>query len=290
VDERDFRVSLTKRQPISWKASAGRTSPTGTNNPPQTQSDPFIGELKCIEIDPNNTDTSVPVQGNNPANNLAGDLKGEATIVSVSSGSGLVDARKYSAIGLQATGSNDGVPTTLQVGGPNAEYDGCPKMILLNTIFDDATVTTHNGSGPGIPHTVRTDLTVVPCSEDLSGQTPTRTTLQFLVFNEFEQRFSTSTKFSCFKEVTLSDIGGPVGPSGDDVSIFNFGVEGTLTGQIRIRPVASATSDQRVLAISEEFWTTGTGGSATKHSAAANTFFIPSGTAASDLGDTILIP
>lgn len=295
VAETDFFITLTKRQPISWKASEGLSNSefpcatTNTTDPgciggqssgnssiPGVQEVPFVGEIKCVEVD---KDTFAPTNGLDPSNNFIGDLKGEATIVA--SDGTTVDARKYNGIGLQSTGFNNG-DLNLQIGGPSAEYNGCPKVITLNSLFDDAVVTTHRG---GATHSVRTDLTVVPCSEDFFSQNPTGSTLQFLVFNEFEQRFSTSTGVSCFREVVLSDIDSRPGSTGDAQSIFNIAVEGTLSGQIRIRPVASGTADRRVLAITEEFWTTGSA----VRSSAANTFFVPSA-GTTDLGDVISLP
>ena len=268
--ENDFRMTLTKRQPVSWKASEGLPSfpcdpltnpeavgcPNGLSNVgsdgspsrvPRVQEDPFIGEIKCVEVDPS---TFQPSTGLDPINNFAGDLKGEATIVSASGTA--VDARKYNAIGIQSAGpfsnNND---YTLAVGGPTPEYNGCPKALIVDTLFDNAPVTTHQSNLTG---EVVTDLTFVPCTEDLATQSPSAATLQFTVYNEFEQRFSTSIGFSCFKEVQLSDIDSRPGSFGNAQSIFNFQVQGTLSGQIKIRPVPGATTDNRVLAISEEFW------------------------------------
>ena len=276
--ENDFKMILTKRQPVSWKASEGRdTFPCdeqgvacfgGQTNGGAfalgTQTDPFFGELKCVEVDSN---TFQPSIGFNPANNSGGDLKGEATIVS--SVPPRVDARKYNAIALQSTRTNDNNDTLL-IGGPNAEYDGCPNVLILNHLFDDAEIDTHEDSSP--TSTVRTDLTVVPCGEDFNTQTANTATLQFLVFNEFEQRFSTSTNVTCFREVPLSDIDTRPGPFGDRQSIFNVNVSGTLSGQTRIRSVQGASTDNRVLAIAEEFMDCGSGPSDIC-SAAANVHF-----------------
>jgi hypothetical protein len=110
--ENDFRMTLTKRQPVSWKASEGlnpfplhgdpnpRSGPNGQSNgssaAPPAQEDPFFGELKCVEVDPANFQ---PTIGFNPDNDSTGDLKGEATIVSANpSGTepfASVDASKY---------------------------------------------------------------------------------------------------------------------------------------------------------------------------------------------------
>ena len=76
-----------------------------------------------------------------------------------------------------------------------------------------------------------------------------------MVFNEFEQLFSTSTAVDCFNEVPLSDLDTAPGPVGDSQSFFNMAVEGTLTGQTRIRPASSSdpTTGNGRLAIAEEF-------------------------------------
>ena len=291
--ENDFKMTLTKRQPVSWKASEGRdTFPCdeqgkscfgGQTNAGSfaiaTQTDPFFGELKCVEVDPASFE---PVIGFNPANSAHGDLKGEATIVS--DVPGRIDARKYNAIALQSTGVNDNNDTLL-VGGPGAEYNGCPNVLILNHLFDDAEVDTHESSegNPMVPSSiVRTDLTVVPCGEDFNTQTPNTATLQFLVFNEFEQRFSTSTNVTCFREVPLSDIDTRPGPFGDHQSIFNVNVSGTLAGQTRIRAVSGASTDNRVLAVAEEFMTCGSGPEGVC-SAAANVHFTGSQSPKGDL-------
>jgi hypothetical protein len=267
--ENDFRLTLTKRQPVTWKASeplrvfpcdqeACRFGNNAGSQWPGVQEDPFVGEIKCVEVSPTEVNANgepEPIPGLDPTNGFTGDLKGEATIVSASGT--LVDARKYNAIGIQSIGpnSNNG-DDTLLVGGPAPEYNGCPKQLIVDNLFDNAPVVTHGGSLSG---PVVTELTFVPCTEDLSTQSPSAATLQFLVYNEFEQRFSTSIGFSCFKEVQLSDIDTRPGSFGNPQSIFNFAVQGTLSGQTRIRPVAGAAIDNRVLAVSEEFWECGSG-------------------------------
>src|SRR6185369_13714920 len=91
-------------------------------------------------------------------------------------------------------------------------------------------------------------------------------TVQFLIYNEFEQRFSTSTKVDCYLETPLSDIDTRPGPEGDPFSIFNVGVQGTLTGMSRLRSVAGPNVDgydgRAILALIGENWGAGTCGSA----------------------------
>jgi hypothetical protein len=104
---------------------------------------------------------------------------------------------------------------------------------------------------------VVTNLTLVPCTEDFENQRPelSKTTAQFLIFNEFEQRFSTSTPVECFKETRLSNIETQQNAN----SIFSVGVEGTLTGQTRIRgvisddPTVAAKAGNALLGVVEEF-------------------------------------
>lgn len=287
--ENDFRLTLTKRQPITWKVSEGLfdvpLSPA--SSVPRAQTDPFIGELKCVEVDPT---TFKPVSGFDPANNGAGDLKGDATIVSVDvvdgSTPGAVDARRYNAIGIPATDQNDG-DDMLSLGGGGAEYSGCPNVLILNHFFDDAEVT----SSGGLTGTVRTELTVVPCGEDFDLQVPNTVTLQFLVFNEFEQRFSTSTRVTCLRELQLSNIDTRPTDTDNRASIFNINVQGTFAGQTRIRPVASATIGNTVVAVAEEFWTCQNGPKngltgVRECTTAANLHFQGN----RDLGDKIFLP
>lgn len=102
---------------------------------------------------------------------------------------------------------------------------------------------------------VATDLTLIPCTEDFENQRESlrKTTAQILVFNEFEQRFSTSRLIDCFKEIQLSNME----TTDNTRSIFSAGVGGTLTGQTRIRGVVNEENAGKggntLLGIAEEF-------------------------------------
>jgi hypothetical protein len=217
------------------------------------------------------------------------DLKGEATIYTVTSGSpGSVDVRSYNAIGLQATnvstavsptsigrkclfGTNPGTACTsdtqclgngtcgviMCLGAtsgsaecPTGNYVSCPSTLILNNFFDGAL-------DPVSGKAITTDLTFVPCTEDLAQGTVEAqpiTKVQFLIFNEFEQRMSTATQVQCFKEIQLSLIDAK--PGAEAASVFNVAVQGTLVGQTRIRPVqvaADTSNGHGLLAIAEEF-------------------------------------
>ena len=279
--ETDFRLTLTKRQPISWSVNEGLSSlplasTPGQGTPPQFNDGsippvaevPFTGELLCIQVD---VTTELPADRN--------DLKGEASIVKTIVDD--VDVAKYNAIGIKAIeGRQDANPNVLNVGGPEAEYGvfseavdparfvGCPNVLTVNHFFDGANVVTHNGT---VASPVESDLTIVPCERDYLTQTGNSpgATIQFLVYNEFEQRFSTSTKVDCYKETPLSDIDTRPGPEGDDFSIFSVGVQGTLTGMSRLRSVAGPDVDgydaRTILALVGENWGAGLclGGGAT---------------------------
>jgi hypothetical protein len=247
--ETDFALTLTPNQPIAWTVSSGlqalpltaaqRPAPGGlfdAGSIPAAIEDPMIGELKCVEVG----DDEFPVASN--------DLKGEATIEYIDTSDPQVDISGYNAIGIQAnpdtftSGSN-----TLILG---EGYNACPNTLILDHFFDDAPVV--NGY-------VETLLTLVPCSEDFVNQTCVTTVVQYLVYNEFEQRFSTSRSLTCFSELQLSDIDTRLGddPPNNYASIFNVAVEGTLTGQTVIRGVAdsdpSKTPGHGLLGVVEEF-------------------------------------
>lgn len=229
--ETDFTILLTKQQPTVWLATSGR--PYGQYGgiapgaiPPMGTS--FIGELKCIETDL----TGAPVTGNH--------LKGEATLKAVRTGTdastGLWvtagDVAKHNALGIvgnpAATASN---PLTLDGG---ATYAACPAKQILNFFpsgSDDLVVP----SGQNF-----NELTLVTCSEDFENQIWPWVTVQFLIFNSYEQRFSASTSFNCFlnKELTAIDVpsqGNPV-----NTSVFGVGVLQTDAAQVEITPVPPA--------------------------------------------------
>ncbi len=138
----------------------------------------------------------------------------------------------------------------------SATHASCPSTMVLNHFFD------RESTDPSISGTT-TDLTLVPCSENLaappgpSGIKPT--VAQFTVYNEFEQRFSASISVGCFKETQLSNI--DTLPGNETVSIFNINVQGTLVGQTRIRGVTGSDADvgHGLLGVAEEFVNFGNG-------------------------------
>jgi hypothetical protein len=259
-NETDFHVRITPVQPLGWVASQGvagfDTSPVppktvgtfalsgvppsvghcapdvpqaacsnlGSRIPPVPE-EPFNGSLRCIAVD----DDGVPVDRNV--------LKGEATITFADETAEpeTISVAKHNAIGVQAIpGANNG-DNVLVLGGPPdaAEYNGCPEVLILNHFFDGAVNPVINRDDA----TILTALTLVPCSQNFlrqfPGLTPAPIVVQYLVFNEFEQRFSASKSVFCKQLILLSNLDTPQ----NSRSIFSAGIAGTLTGQTRINPL-----------------------------------------------------
>jgi len=250
--ETDFNIWLTKQQPTHWTVSTGRDfyppasfGSDGYGFPPghvPPMGDSFIGELKCVELDPSGAPTT------------RNDLKGEATLVAVATtGSNsdqtvTGDVAKYNAIGISGN-PNVAPPSPLPLDGYNGDpldhttsYGACPAKLILNHVASGApdmvaTELTASGVLPGGTTSAEfTDLTLVPCNEDFENQIPTAVKVQFDIYNEFENHFSASTTITCFMEVELSHIDTTFSGSGNG-SVFGYQVLGTDVAQTVITPV-----------------------------------------------------
>ncbi len=228
--EVDFDIHLTRQQPTYWQVSKGRlVNPLDPVCGPANADcgdagfDPgrvppvlpdFRGELKCIQVD----DSGAPVNGNS--------LKGEATMIRGD------DVSKYNAIAILGAedGLNNGDNVLVLGGGQCAgegplkgavciadadceeagpcvlEYNACPQTWILDHLADGAPNPALEQMGAG-PSAVFTELTIAPCTENFETQVPTRVTLQFLTWNEFESQFSVSTSVECWGNFALSDLG-----------------------------------------------------------------------------------
>mgnify|MGYP006256463257 CR=1 FL=1 len=251
----NFSIVLSPNQPTGWVVSAGGPVPApGAEVVPPVSLDFFVGELKCVQVDGD----SVTASTITPIN--ANDLKGEATVYEVAAAD--VDVRSYNAIGFPAV-SEDGLAqndTTLCLGDTAgnaecaaAEYASCSSRLLLTHWFDGAQVSADTD--------VHTGVTMVPCTQNFEQpDTQVETVVQFLVFNEFEQRFSASTEVDCFRETLLSQIDRR--PGQETTSIFHVAVQGTLTGQTHVRGVLGPDTSvgHGLLAVAEEFYSNSTTG------------------------------
>jgi hypothetical protein len=209
-----------------------RASNAGTRIPPVGE-DSFIGELKCIEVDPVDRlprECSTLDCVADPNGCCRADLIGQATIESVNV-LGTIDTKTYNAVGLRPLAFNNG-DRTLVIGGSGSgpdqpEYQPCSEVLVFNHLFD-------NAQDPiSLSARARSELTLVPCTQDFLIQEIPSVTAQFLVFNEFEQRLSTSRTVECLldSQISLIDTSNP------NRSIFSAGVQGTVAGNTRITGV-----------------------------------------------------
>jgi hypothetical protein len=245
--EVNFDVILTRDQPLAWSARNGLSSGggigqsleegkvpcpagpidpcipaetnAGTRVPPVGES-PFVGELKCIQVDRN---TRLPVECQGAA--CRNDLEGAATITKVELGQ--IDTQKYNAVGLRTSPAGVNSDSLLVIGGEDAEYQPCAETLVFNHLFDFAIDPI---SGIWEAHS---ELSLVPCTQNLLTQEVPRVTAQFLVYNEFEQRLSTSRPVDCLLTTPISRID----TSQPNRSIFNATLQGTVAGQTRITGV-----------------------------------------------------
>jgi len=227
--ETDFRIRITPRQPLGWLGSEGLangdlpldgsfgntgiggSSNAGTRIPPVSEV-PYTGALKCIAINDDGTPSDRNV------------VKGESTKVY---GDG--DTSKHNAIGIQAIEGAVNDDNELILGGGGAEYNGCSNFLIVNHMFD-------LGEHPIVEGAQSlTNIVLVPCTQDLLRQIPGSAVVQFLVYNEFEQRFSTSRTADCKADWRISEID-TIDP---ERSIFSAGVAGTIVGQSRLNPIGS---------------------------------------------------
>lgn len=209
----------------------------GTGIPP-VPNDPFIGSLTCIQYDPS---LNPPRPDQSPT---ANSLIGEATIFT--NNDAIMDGSKYNAVGFKAVAGagadTDNVlelGTPMQNGQPTADYDGCAGSLIFNHYFDGATDPMSVGNGTNSSNgETSTNLTLVPCGNNILARQPGNVVAQFLVFNEFEQRLSASTTVDCVYDKQISNIDTP----NNSRSIWSAGVSGTLTGQTRIQGVGNAST------------------------------------------------
>jgi hypothetical protein len=279
----DFTLMLTKKHPTHWTASRGRRvnpldSCLGSRSWPYKDDcdgagiDPgaippvppgFIGELKCVEVDVN----GLPMPSNS--------LKGEAVLRNYTG-----DVSKYNAYAIAANmdlvgeSMNDGELRLDNTPTNDGEYNSCAAAILLNHFADglqnpavEQFDTDCAGNGDCAP--IRTELTLVPCSQDFENLIPSRVTLQILAVNEFEEPASGSFTVDCWYNKRLADIDVGQGRcTGDDTrictsdqqcisadkgfcrknSIFSPGMRGSTTFFSTFTPVSGGG----VLAVAEE--------------------------------------
>jgi hypothetical protein len=219
--------------------------------------DDFVGELKCVEVDV----AGNPIGGNH--------LKGEATLISADNDVSKYNAIGIQGTDLAGeTGNELLLNQPLDADEPVGQYDACPNVLLLNHLsegvtdpvlyanllggtcsapvntpcYSDADCEGTCNNPPQIENmagdidlvsATLTDLTLIPCTEDFENADPARVTVQFEVYNEFEQVFSASTTVDCWKNFYLFEVDSPNNPEN---SVFSFGSLGTVAAHTRIIP------------------------------------------------------
>ena len=261
----DFFLDLTPQQPVHWRASTGRRPDDSTPGlflglvPPRLQ---FQGELKCIQVDA----SGVPIGGNA--------FKGEALIETLGNG----QISEYNAIAIQnitnpaptltcsnipgkvCTSAQDCQdPTNPAIVGTcaivlkldNAMYNACPSELLVTHYAQGAT-DLFSGA------TVNSEITLVPCTEDIENNSPTAPLSPPVIanvtpFNEMELLTgSRQVAVTCWANLSLGDVAfggdGQLGPGHGGV--YDSSVDGTFV-MTRIR--TSAAAGQGLLGVLEEF-------------------------------------
>jgi hypothetical protein len=244
-----FDIVLQARQPSHWVASHGRPADStdapcnfASTNCDGAGIDPgtipalpagFRGDLLCVQVDRSHAAMS----GNA--------LRGVATLVSAADG----DVAKYPALGLAGLPVND-ADNVLCLGGGvgdgcarGAEYAGCPQTWLLNQRPEGGA-----GAADAGALSRRSHLVIETCARRVDSGSAT---VQLLLVNEFEQRFSSALSVARWKDVALGDL-----------TIFDRDVIGTDFLRTRLRSAEASGPGILVVYFSDQVTTDGaaTGG------------------------------
>jgi len=192
----DFMFPLTPNQPVWFRASNGmgtgsEDDPHATRNPitvpPFFPGDYTVGELKCWAVDPSGTKQ---VAFNH--------LYGNALIIDTYHSA----AFEYNAWAFTARvpSSEQGKPVgtggTIVLSGEAGGYDACPQFLLFNFFAIGSSIDLPEGAGFATFN--ETDLTLVPCNQDLrQDRIPTCTKAKFDIWNENETKYTGS--YACIK-------------------------------------------------------------------------------------------
>jgi hypothetical protein len=212
-----FFIHLMAAQPVAWRASAGLDAVPGSGGDsiPGLGTGAFTGILRCLAATPDGMPTDRNV------------LVGNATVEHFGAAAA-PDSARYDATGVDALPGGPNGDTLLVLGGPAAEYAGCPESIVLQSFLDGATLAL--GSDGALQRGLSTTLALVTCASHLFGGTSA--TVDLVVTNEFGQTAQATRALQTQLVAPLSQIDTDT-PS---QSIFRVGTQGSLTGAIRITP------------------------------------------------------
>jgi len=232
----DFMFRITPNQPIWFRASDG----TGTGSyddwnvsypitvPPFFPGDHDAGELKCWAVD--------AVGANQVAFNH---LYGNAMIIDTYHGA----AFEYNAWAFTARGVAQGAPVgtggTLVLNGLNGAYDACPQYMVFNFFSIGSAINLPEDAGNA--SFVETDLTLIPCNQDLrQDRIPTCTKAKFDIWNENETKYTGAYRcIKCWFEGYLDRIDRQTPGKGFGGEKFTYPALHTTAGRFRVTGVAS---------------------------------------------------
>lgn len=252
-DKIDFDIFLTTKQPTMWRVSTGRQfdptasfdrekSPeyrakctsdgegkqvcpgffftsaleagggTGLGQVPSPPGTPnFRGELKCVQV----AEDGSLIPGNW--------LKGTATIETLGSN----QISRYNSINVRGEAESE---NAFVMRLNNSEFNACPEAVEVTHFATDATnfvaenlgQPCTDGVSDGQPGdcSVRTELTIIPCSQDLVRSVspdPQRLVAQFEIFDEFETRLTAASAIECWANLDLSTFAGGTQWSGSTI-------------------------------------------------------------------------
>jgi hypothetical protein len=232
----------------------------------------FVGELKCVEVDVSEN----PIGGNHlkgeatiktiPTGDAAkyNAIGLQGTSLAGQTGNQLLLNQPLGS--TEEVGEYDACPNVLLLNhftegvtdpfilaeglGGTCKYDmGAehrPCMSDADCVTLGPSATCENGPQILDPttHTIAlrsatlSDLTLIPCTEDFENSLPASATVQFQIFNEFEERFTASTTVTCWEDQFLFQIAGS--PNNPLSSVFSFATLGTTVAHTRIIPVQGA--------------------------------------------------
>jgi hypothetical protein len=229
-DVQDFMFRLTPNQPIWFRASDGAgtgyyddvTSPVTV--PPFFDGAGVVGELKCWAVD-------AIGQNQISFNHLYGNA-----IVFEPVHAAAYEYNAWSFTARAPFGQVIGTPGQLVLSGAGGGYDACPSYLVFNFFSKGSSINVDGATATF----VNTDLTLVPCNQDLrQDRAPTYTKAKFDIWNENETKYTGAYQcFKCWFEGYLGDIGTliPYGFGGEKFWYKNLH---TTAGRFRVQGVHS---------------------------------------------------
>jgi hypothetical protein len=232
-----FLIRLTADQPVAWLASRGLAA-VGVDGGSIPAVNAFTGVLRCVAAD---------ADGKPSDRNV---LVGSATVERfVATPSPTVDSARYNATGIAAIAGVSNGDDQLVLGGSAAEYDACPAVVILPSFLDGAVLDL--GADGTLQRTLSTTLALVTCAQNpVAGA---MASLDLSLTNEFGQAFVATSSLREQLVVPLSQLD----TQNPAQSIFSVGMQGSLTGIIRITPRASGSG---VLAVALQAYADPTNG------------------------------